>query len=482
MRSASMGDEPPPYNADPAANITHKWERIARVLAEGLKGSRICLNCALVSRGWNRAFTPAIYREPHRYFSNNHRTQLSGFLRFYHSVSLGSSTCSSRAKAIRVLDLRNMEMSMYAEVPSQFLSDLLAFASHLERLDLSDAEILSTKGLNSITQHYGSLKDLRIAGLECLSGPQIRSFISRFPNLTKLNLSRINQITDSIISSLPVSVRHLNVCRCPKITSFGVARYVERSMPSSLQLSECLIVDDEIVPSILQNCTAAPPTYVEERKNSFAVENDGLHVLRVDATHVTLTGIFRLLVDFPAGQLRILDMGGIPTTATDSIINVPIQTFSRWIPTKMKELRLDASLFVRMPSSLFTDIQLVRISKVPTRAAPDSRLVDQVLQVAQQKSSKSGNRRLVLEMTASHERENAQVGMYAVEDSYYYSESAAADDTNKETVDIMSEVKRRMKTLNRPESRRVSVVWWAKASRTLDDLTGESGWSEWVTK
>eukprot|EP00612_Vaucheria_litorea_P001588 CAMPEP_0171452848 /NCGR_PEP_ID=MMETSP0945-20130129/792_1 /TAXON_ID=109269 /ORGANISM="Vaucheria litorea, Strain CCMP2940" /LENGTH=371 /DNA_ID=CAMNT_0011977597 /DNA_START=164 /DNA_END=1276 /DNA_ORIENTATION=- len=136
---------------------------------------------------------------------------------------------------------------------------LLFGCMSLETLSVSDCTQITGQLIASLRKLSRNLKELNLSGCKSLLNFHLADILTSGSDLETLNLSRLPQINDDTMTSIPNDfaqdrLRHLNMSNCQsELTSFSKLRTF--SNLRSLHLQNCLGLTDSDLETIVSKCS-----------------------------------------------------------------------------------------------------------------------------------------------------------------------------------------------------------------------------------
>ncbi|EUC47099.1 hypothetical protein COCMIDRAFT_91067 [Bipolaris oryzae ATCC 44560] len=344
-------DDLPSYEA---ATCPNAWTLIAPYLP-----SQALCSAALVSREWNRIFTPCLWGSPASHFGEQNDVVFVALTRFKRILpNARTSVC----ELTHTLCLPPAHAEIYSGPHSEWLRDCLEYLPRLQCLIVNGLPFFDHASLLSLrypSQRLRpnfpvfSLRLLDASGCMNATSAGLAEALPHFPDLVSLDLSKTRAARGTVVLSALkhlLNLRVLNLCGIGlKDEDFSIVAHSIRSRVRSLDISNNLLTDTStrlLLELCLKEIVITPHTHrgrlapVEQEQGGnemdvFESENlvgplrkkliggfvgtlpieeardVGISHLYLSANSITIEGISSLL---RSGRLKVLDAGILPAT------------------------------------------------------------------------------------------------------------------------------------------------------------------------
>ncbi|XP_014559266.1 hypothetical protein COCVIDRAFT_92434 [Bipolaris victoriae FI3] len=344
-------DDLPSYEA---ATCPNAWTLIAPYLP-----SQALCSAALVSREWNKIFTPWLWGSPASHFGEQNDVVFVALTRFKRILS---NARASVCELTHTLCLPPAHAEIYSGPHSEWLRDCLEYLPRLQCLIVNGLPFFDHASLLSLrypSQRLRpkfpvfSLRLLDASGCMNATSAGLAEALPHFPDLVSLDLSKTRASRGkAVLSALKhlLNLRVLNLCGIGlKDEDFSIVAHSIRSRVRSLDISNNLLTDTStrlLLELCLKEIVITPHTHrgrlapVEQEQGNneidvFESENlvgplrkklmggfvgtlpieeardVGISHLYLSANNITIEGISSLL---RSGRLKVLDAGVLPAT------------------------------------------------------------------------------------------------------------------------------------------------------------------------
>lgn len=264
------------------------------------------------------------------------------FLLFLRTLS---TTADAREHA-RELSLKNVRLSVYSQLPSKWLAQVLLRLPGLQSLALSAFPLFDHAALLAVAPHsHTGLLTLCATACTNTTAPALTHLLARLPYLVNLDLSGTSG------ASHPSVLAHIATLRCLRCLSLRSLRIDDAALAPlvrglgtqlwKLDLGGNLLTDKTV--GLLLDWSFAPPEYYT---HTSACDDDaapppppssGLSHLRISANRISATGVQRLL---KSTRLETLDVGA---GSKDGVAGVAaaLETYA-W--RNLRTLRVDSAI------------------------------------------------------------------------------------------------------------------------------------------
>ncbi|EMD89683.1 hypothetical protein COCC4DRAFT_185882 [Bipolaris maydis ATCC 48331] len=344
-------DELPSYEA---ATCPNAWTLIAPYLP-----SQALCSATLVSREWNKIFTPCLWGSPASHFGEQNDVVFVALTRFKRILpNARASVC----ELTHTLCLPPAHAEIYSGPHSEWLRDCLEYLPCLQCLIVNGLPFFDHASLLSLrypSQRLRpkfpvfSLRLLDASGCMNATSAGLAEALPHFPDLVSLDLSKTRAARGkAVLSALKhlLNLRVINLCGIGlKDEDFSIVAHSIRSRVRSLDISNNLLTDTStrlLLELCLKERVITPHTHrgrlapVEQEQGDnemdvFESENlvgslrkkltggfvgtlpieeardVGISHLYLSANNITIEGISSLL---RSGRLKVLDAGILPVT------------------------------------------------------------------------------------------------------------------------------------------------------------------------
>ncbi|KAF9351749.1 hypothetical protein BGX26_010276 [Mortierella sp. AD094] len=182
----------------------------------------------------------------------------------------------STMQLINLLDMSQVEESLYSSLPEDWLLTILSNAPKLRTLCLSGQKTSSPfvqsqtfRKLANVSMVHLGLENLDLSQCTDIREPTLKSLTVFFPNLVSLTLSRTSGVTDAAVALIVDKCQYLetiNLSYCRLVTDLGllsVAKFCRRNL-RVLHLTGNLKISDVSLIAVAKYCPQIKKLYLSE--------------------------------------------------------------------------------------------------------------------------------------------------------------------------------------------------------------------------